>query len=290
MSRTFAVAGMQLWISAQGHNFEYLQTRLEQLLRAYPWVQMVVFSELAACGAVHESAEPLPGPTEERFAQLARRFAVWLVNGSVYERAGDHIYNTLSVIAPDGHVVVRYRKMFPFAPFSTGTAAGDRFAVFDVPDVGRFGVSICYDMWFPEHSRTLAAMGAEVILHPVMTPTIDRELELSIARATAIFNQCFVFDVNGTGGGGAGRSIVVGPDGDVVYQAQSNEELIPLELDLDRVTRSRERGILNLGQPLKTFRDAPVRFEVYDPESPLREYLKRLGPVRKPERPRGEPT
>ncbi len=282
MSRTFAVAGMQLWVSAKGNNLDYLETRLDQLMAAYPWVQMVVFSELAACGAVHAHAEPLPGPTEARFAAMARRHGLWLITGSMYEQAAGHVYNTLSVVDPSGEIVVRYRKIFPFTPFSVGTAAGDRFAVFDVPGVGRFGVSICYDMWFPEHSRTLAAMGAEVLVHPVMTPTIDRELELSIVRATAAFNQCYVVDINGAGGGGAGRSLVVGPDGDVVYQAGANEELIPLEIDLERVSRSRERGLLRLGQPLKSFRDSPVRFEVYDPGSPLRSYLHSLGPVRKP--------
>jgi hypothetical protein len=76
----------------------------------------------------------------------------------------------------------------------------------------------------------------------------------------------------------------VGPEGDIVYQAGSNEELMPIEIDLDRVTRSRERGILTLGQPLKSFRDAPVRFEIYDPKSPTRAYLDTLGPVRKPAR------
>jgi predicted amidohydrolase len=250
MSRVFAIAGLQLWVPAQGKCVDYLATRLDHLMAAFPWVQMVVFSELSACGAVHANAEPLPGPTEAKFAAMAQKHALWLVNGSIYEQAGDRIYNTCSVIDPTGTVVVRYRKMFPFAPFSQGTTPGTEFAVFDVPGVGRFGVSVCYDMWFPEHSRTLAAMGAEVIVHPAMTPTIDRELELAIARATAVFNQCYVIDVNGAGAGGVGRSILVGPEGDVLYEARSNEELIPMEIDLDRVSRSRERGVLTLGQPL----------------------------------------
>ena len=54
-----------------------------------------------------------------------------------------------------------WRKMFPFEPYEANVAAGREFLVFDVPSVGRFGLSICYDMWFPETSRTLAAMGAE---------------------------------------------------------------------------------------------------------------------------------
>ena len=110
-------------------------------------------------------------------------------------------------------------------------------------------------MWFPETSRTLAVMGAEVILHPTLTGTIDRDIELSIAQATAATNQCFFFDVNGLDTGGSGRSIVCGPDGRVIYQAQHNEEFFPIEIDMERVRRSRELGVLRLGQPLKSFRD-----------------------------------
>ncbi|GAB5466287.1 MAG: hypothetical protein Kapaf2KO_17230 [Candidatus Kapaibacteriales bacterium] len=122
--------------------------------------------------------------------------------------------------------------MFPFYPYEVGVTAGDKFCVFDVPDVGRFGVSICYDMWFPETIRTLTVMGAEVILHPTLTGTIDRDIELSIARAMASVNQCFIFDVNGLDTGGSGCSIVCGPDGRVLYQAGSTEEIIPIELDM----------------------------------------------------------
>jgi predicted amidohydrolase len=57
-------------------------------------------------------------------------------------------------------------------------------------------------MWFPETTRQLAALGAEVILHPTMTDTIDRDVELPIARANAAMNQCYFFDVNGVGDGG----------------------------------------------------------------------------------------
>ena len=155
--------------------------------------------------------------------------------------------------------------------------------MFDVPDVGRFGVSICYDMWFPETSRTLAAMGAEVILHPTLTGTIDRDIELSIARSTAAINQCYVFDINGLQAGGNGRSIICGPDGRVIYEANTSEEMIPLELDLERVRRSREIGVLRLGQPLKSFRDRKVDFTIYQKDADL-SYLEELGPLNKPGR------
>ena len=137
--------------------------------------------------------------------------------------------------------------MFPFYPYEVDVTGGDEFLIFDVPQVGRFGLSICYDMWFPETSRTLATNGVEVILHPTLTATIDRDIELALVQATAAINQCFVLDMNGLGDGGTGRSIICGPDGRILHQANTGEELIPIEIDMERVKRSREMGVLRLG-------------------------------------------
>lgn len=284
--RPIGIAGLQLRISGQESNLAYLSAKLDHLMAVFPWVEMVVFSELAAFGPGKAWAEPLPGPTEEAFREMARRHGLWLVNGSLYERREDGIYNTASVLSPEGHVVGRHRKLFPFTPYEQGVEAGDEFLVFDVPEVGRFGVSICYDAWVPETSRMLVAMGAEVILHPSLTGTVDRDVELAIARSTAAINQCYFVDINGVGAGGVGRSILVGPHGELVHQAGSGEELITAELDLERVRRSRERGMRTLGQPLKSFRDRRVRFSVYDRRWKGGEgYLESLGPLKKPGRP-----
>ncbi|MBK6489013.1 MAG: carbon-nitrogen hydrolase family protein [Gemmatimonadetes bacterium] len=279
----FAIAGLQLQLSGHGNNLPRMHERLDFLMAVFPWVQMVVFSELAACGWSPAHAQAMPGPAEQEFQWMAVRHKVWLVSGSHFELAeGGKVYNTASVIDPEGVVVARHRKLFPFLPYEQGVSAGSNFVVFDIPDVGRFGVSICYDMWFPETSRQLAAMGAEVIIHPTLTSTIDRDVELSIARATAATNQCFMVDINGVGDVGNGRSVVIGPAGDVIYQAGTSEELIPIEVDLARVRRSREVGLRGLGQPLKSFRDSTVRFPVYAGET--REYLETLGPLARAER------
>ena len=181
-------------------------------------------------------------------------------------------------------MIRRFRAPFPFRAYERDVAGGSEFCVFDVPEVGRFGVSICYDMWFPETTRTLVMMGAEVILHPTMTDTIDRDVELSIARASAVTNQVYFFDVNGVGDGGVGRSIILDPSGYVLHQAAGSAEIMPIEVDFARVRRERERGLRsNLGQPLKSFRDREVEFDVYRREAAADGYLQTLGPLRKPE-------
>jgi len=279
--KAFAIAGIQMKVSAVGSNVAMMKLKLDITMNLYPWVDMVVFSELCAFGPLTHTAQAIPGDFEREMQKMAKKYSIWLLPGSIFEKSGEHIYNTATVINPEGEIVTRYRKMFPFFPYEVGVTPGSEFCVFDVPGIAKFGLSICYDMWFPETVRTLAVMGAEVILHPTMTGTIDREIELSIVRAMAAVNQCYFFDVNGLESGGNGKSLVCGPDGRIIYQAEGNEEIFPLELNMDRVKRSRELGVLRLGQPLKSFRDHIGQFSIYQSGAQL-PYLQSLGPLIKP--------
>lgn len=262
-----------------------LLQRIDLCMLKFPWVQMVVLSELAGHGPHTSKAEAPGGPTETAFREAAARHGIWLIPGSVFERSDDGaIYNTALVIAPDGQVATRYRKMFPFYPYEAGVAAGREFCVFDVPEVGRFGVSICYDIWFPETNRMLTALGAEVLLHPVLTSTVDRNVELAMAQAAAAQFQMYVFDINGLGEGGVGRSCVVNPAGALLHQAGAGEEIVPIEIDLEKVRRQRETGLHGLGQPLKSFRDYAGEFPVYERNYPGPNYPRQLGPLQMPQR------
>jgi len=259
---TFAIAGLQLR-AASGDNTDNIQAEIDTLMARFPWIEMVVLPELNACGGDRTLAERLPGPTEGRFCEMASKHEIWLLPGSIFESVGDEIYNTVPVIDPAGTVIARYRKLFPWLPHEHATAPGTDFVVFDIPDVGRFGVSNCYDMWFPETVRTLAWMGAEVILHPSLTSTIDRDAEIAMIRAHGAQNQVYFFDVNLSGPLGVGQSCIAGPGGEVIYQAGKGREVIPLKLDLGYLRDVRKNGWQNLGQPLKSFRDSSVTFPPY---------------------------
>ena len=281
----FSIAGLQLELSNQD-NFYTIQKEIERVKKTFPWVDMIVLSELSTFGTSTSNAQAMPGEAEQHYCDLAEKNNIWLIPGSLFERSEGNVYNTLPIINPKGEVIERYRKMFPFYPYEKGVTAGDRFVVFDIPEVGRFGVSICYDQWFPEISRTLAWMGAEVIICPTLTGTIDRELELSIARTNAVVSQTYFFNINVAGRLGNGRSIVVGPDGNVIYQAGDKTEIMPIEIDLNHVRRVRERGVLGLGQTLKSFRDSKVSFPPYQENAKNSAALDSLGELKK----YGEPS
>lgn len=283
-----AIAGLQLDLGAED-NLSTVEQEIDLVKKRFPWIQMIVLPELCTYGPNTELAVELPGEVENCFREAARRNDVWLIPGSIFERRGDKIFNTAPVINPAGKVVARYSKQYPFLPYEKGVARGDNFVVFDVPGVGKVGLMICFDIWHPEMARQLAWMGAEALIVPTLTNTIDRHVELTIARATAAINQTYFVSINNAGRLGNGQSIVVGPDGNVIHQAHSSHEIITVELDFNQVRRVRERGAHGLIQTLKSFRDAGVTYPVYQ-ENAGPGAFKKLGALKLPKCTNAKPS
>lgn len=278
----FSIAGLQLEVESKD-NVDQICEEITAVKRRFPWVDMILFGELASYGAGKQHAQARGGIAETAFQSIAKTTDIWLIPGSLYERDGGTLYNSAPVITPEGEIIARHRKIYPFLPYEQDIACGDEFIVFDVPDVGKFGVSICYDMWFPETTRALVCAGAEVILHPSLTNTLDRDAELSIARANAAMNQCYFFDINCAAPVGCGQSIVVGPGGEVIHQAGDRKEVIAIDVDLDYVRRVREEGWHRLGQPLKSFRDTKIAYPIYqEQEREKAPFLSSLGTLKVP--------
>ena len=275
-STQFFVAGIQMNVPIGGNNIAAMVGQIEKTIALFPATDMIVFSELAMHGPLRSRMCETPETDVQVFQKLANRHKLWLVPGSMFVRRGENIFNHAVVIAPDGTIAGRYDKLFPFRPFEAGIEGGTEFLVFDVPDVGRFGLSICYDIWFPEVMRTLSSMGAEVLIHPVLTGTNDRDAELAIVRATAVMFQCYVIDVNGLDAGGNGWSLVADPAGRVVYQSGQIPDIFPAMIDLGQVRQARREGANGLGQVLKSWRDRSAEFPVYH-DGEHADYLQSLG-------------
>jgi predicted amidohydrolase len=245
-------------------------------LKTKPDSKLVVFPELHLFGdgtpdrqrteALQDSAEPLDGPRIKELQQLAADLGIWLVPGSVCERGPEgQLFNTQLVLSPEGELAGYYRKIFPWRPFEPYDP-GDRFTTVDLAGIGRVGLNICYDAWYPEVSRQLAWMGAEVILNVVKTTTPDRRQELILAKANAIVNQVFVVSVNCAGPTGQGKSIIVDPEGNTIAEAGNDAPvLLTADLDLAAVGHVRTHGTENLNRPWSQFRDgeAAVELPVY---------------------------
>ncbi len=135
-----------------------------------------------------------------------------------------------------------YRKYFPWRPYEP-YRPGDEFTVFDIPDIGRIGLAICYDIWFPEVVRHLAWMGAEVVINPAQTSTFDRPQEKILLQANSIFNQIFIVSVNAAAPAGTGQSMVTDPEGNIRTKAPSESPAVLTDvLNLDEVERVRSYG------------------------------------------------
>ena len=114
----FAIAGVQMHVAALHSNVEAMRHRIDILMARFPWTQMVLFSELAPFGPLDQYAQPFPNDTLAQFQEDARRYGIWLIPGSMFEKRPDgRIYNTSVVINPQGEIVAKYSKMFPFLPY-----------------------------------------------------------------------------------------------------------------------------------------------------------------------------
>ena len=233
-------------------------------------------------------AEPIPGPSTEFFGALAREKGVVIVT-SLFERRAPGLYhNTAVVIDSDGSIAGKYRKMhipddpayyekFYFTPGDLG------FHPIDT-SVGRLGVLVCWDQWYPEAARLMALAGADLLIYPTAigyessdTPEEQqrqREAWTTVQRGHAVANGLPVVTVNRVGfepdpSGQTqgiqfwGSSFVAGPQGELHYRASDNEEesvIVNLDLDHSEHVRRwwpflRDRRIENYGDLTRRYRD-----------------------------------
>ena len=210
-------------------------------------------------------AEPIPGPATAFYSDVARRHSVVLVTSLFERRAAGLYHNTAVVFEADGSIAGRYRKMhipddpayyekFYFTPGDLG------FRPIDT-SVGRLGVQVCWDQWYPEGARLMAMQGAEVLIYPTAIgyestdapeeQARQREAWITVQRGHAVANGLPLVAVNRTGhepdpsGQTAGiqfwgSSFVAGPQGEILRQAPTDEECcFTVDLDLDRSERVR---------------------------------------------------
>jgi len=206
-------------------------------------------------------AEPLGGATCGRFAGLARELGIHLLLGSFNEKSDDPLetarcFNTSVLFGPDGEVLATYRKIhlfdvdIPEVRFAESATCrpGDRPVVVETP-LGRLGLSICYDLRFPELYRGLRGAGAEILLVPsAFTLATGKDHWEPLLRARAIENQCYLIAPAQHGrhdDGGLreswGHAAILDPWGQPVAVASDGPGLALAEIDLERVAQVRRQ-------------------------------------------------
>jgi predicted amidohydrolase len=230
-----------------------------------PQADLLVAPELATTGydlqllAVRgpELAEPADGPTGRRLQQLATQLGTTVVFGFL-ERHGDHLYDSLLTVSPEGPPSV-YRKSHLYPPELAVFTAGNSLGIVATP-AGVVGPLLCFEHAFPEVATTLALAGAQILVIPSAVP-LDYEHVLHLrTRARAQDNQVFAIGCNMSGHGFAGRSLVADPRGEVLSEA--GEEPTVLVVDLDLASARSERGrepALQMRRPELYFGTGPGR-------------------------------
>ena len=233
-------------------------------------------------------AEPIPGPSTEFYSAIARKHGIVLVTSLFERRAAGLYHNTAVVFEKDGSIAGKYRKMhipddpayyekFYFTPGDIG------FQPIDT-SVGRLGVQVCWDQWYPEGARLMALAGAELLIYPTAigyessdTPEEQerqREAWTTVQRGHAVANGLPVIAVNRTGhepdpSGQTngiqfwGSSFVAGPQGEMLYRAPKDEEVnVVIDIDMKRCENVRrwwpflrDRRIEEFGGLTKRFLD-----------------------------------
>ena len=224
-------------------------------------------------------AEPIPGPSTEFYGVLAKELGVVIVT-SLFERRATGLYhNTAVVLEKDGTIAGKYRKMhipddpgyyekFYFTPGDMG------FQPIDT-SVGRLGVLVCWDQWYPEAARLMALAGAEILIYPTAIgydPNDTRDEQerqrmawQTVQRGHAVANGLPVVTVNRVGDEDGvpfwGTSFVAGPQGELLYEAPINEEVeTVVDVDMQRSEQVRRWWPFLRDRRIENYNDLTRRF------------------------------
>jgi len=215
---------------------------------------IIVLPELFTDCRDFKAGEPIPGPTTEVFARLARERGSYIVMGSMLE-VDDHrrMFNTSVLIDRGGTICARYRKIHLFSYRSKekcSLIAGTEVVVTPT-ELGVVGLSICYDLRFPELYRAMVKQGAEIIICPAAWPSPRIEHWIALNRARAIENQCYFIGCNQVGTPVptttfVGGSMITDPWGETLAAAGNAEGIISAVIDVAVVNQVRkEYAFLN---------------------------------------------
>ena len=248
-----AVAQIDPQLGEKERNLASCVARMDEAAAA--GAQLLVLPECAIPGYMFDSgdealpfAEEIPGPSTAALERECARLGIHVVCG-LLERDGDALRNAAVLVGPDG-LIGSYRKThLPFLGVDRFVVPGDALPVFDTP-LGRIGIEICYDLRFPEVTRTLALQGADMVAHPTNFPMAAKVQTEVITLARAAENRIYLLTANRCGkerwGEFCGRSQIVDPYG--MRLAETDEYTETLLVGEVEVEKARDKDYVIPGE------------------------------------------
>jgi predicted amidohydrolase len=266
-----AVVQMDCKLGDRAHNFDTIRARLAEA--ATHGARLVIFPECALTGYCFENKEeamaqgvPLPGPSTTALSHSCRQLGAFAIVG-LLERDGDRLFNASALIGPEG-LVASYRKVhLPYLGVDRFTTPGDRpFAVHDLGGL-RVGMSICYDGSFPETSRVLMLLGADLVVLSTNWPTGALSTVKYLVRPRALENQIYYAACNRIGEERGFRFIgcsrIVEPSGELLASSEDDAPAI-LYAELDPA-KARNKHIVKIRGVYELHRTRDRRPNLYGP-------------------------
>lgn len=249
MDRYLNVSMLQMPILPPTDALQYIRKAVDTLMCNYVKPELIVGAEFG----ISMKPDTVPGKLTDYFGSIAKKYGIYFIPCTMAERAPElpegQFYNTCCVYGPDGSIVAKYRKQVPFRPAEKSTGSPEQhYCTFKIPEKDiTVGLMICYDQFFPEIPRTLALMGAELILCPALDPVEFNYIPDIIPRVRALENECYFVWTCSAGIGPkttyCGGSIIAGPEGEIVYKCGDTPTLVTKTINIDLVRRKRNGGI-----------------------------------------------
>jgi len=245
-----SVLQMDVAIGQPDENFRKVEQLLHQAVQADVKPDCIVLPEMWNTGyaleQIHELADHNGERTKALISAFCKAHEVYVIAGSIAERRGDQIYNTIYVVDRTGEVMADYSKihLFRLMDEEKYLAEGNHIGTFEADGV-QAGMMICYDIRFPELARKLALSGAKILFVPAEWPNPRLHHWRTLLTARAIENQMYVVSCNRVGTSGTteffGHSMIIDPWGEVLAEGHSNEEILTATINLSLVDEVRRR-------------------------------------------------
>ncbi len=229
-------------------NFSTISTAVDNVMCGYIKPELVLGVEFG----IGKTPITITDDIFAKFAEIAKKYSIYFIPGTFAEASKElpegEFYNTCPIFAPSGEMIAVYRKKVPFRPgeMSTPSDTND-YCLFEIAEKNiKVGVIICYEQFFPEIPRTLALMGADIILCPALDPMEYKHIPEIIPQARALENELFYIWTCGAGQFGAsslcGGSVIVNPEGEIVFKCSERAQNITRTLDMSMVDFKRNYG------------------------------------------------